>query len=149
MRALDSFDAKKTAFFDSKLQKLTAQTFADSIENKGSSITLTKYDNDTIEYNAMAVGNQFAVFSEIYYPAGWNAYLDGKKTDYYKVNYLLRGMPVPAGNHKISFIFEPASYKKSYQLALWSGILLYIFLIGGILLTVLDYRRNHTIRTVK
>ena len=87
---------------------------------------------DEIDYESDAKSNQFAVFSEIYYPAGWNAYIDGKKAPYYKVNYLLRGMPVTAGHHAISFKFEPASYKTGYMLATIGNILLYLILIGGI-----------------
>jgi hypothetical protein len=144
MRSLDSFDAKRTAFFDRKSQSINTAFTWDS----AATVTLTKYDNDTIEYATHAATPQFAVFSEIYYPAGWNAYLDGKKTQYYKVNYVLRGMPVPAGDHKITFRFEPASYTKSYSLATWSGILLYLFLIGGIAMTVIDYRKRKTIKSV-
>jgi uncharacterized membrane protein YfhO len=93
---------------------------------------LTKYDNDTIVYNTESPSPQFAVFSEIYYPGGWNAYLDGQPVAYYKVDYLLRGMPVPAGKHTITFIFEPTSYKLSYTIALWSGILLYLVLLAAL-----------------
>jgi hypothetical protein len=143
MKSLDHFDPKQTAFFDSRSQHINAPFTFDSTAR----ITLTKYDNDTVEYATHTASAQFAVFSEIYYPAGWNAYLDGKKIDYYKVNYLLRGMPVPAGDHKIQFRFEPASYTRSYSMAMWSGILLYLFLIGGIFMTARDYRKTHTIKS--
>jgi hypothetical protein len=136
MKALDNFDPKQTAFFDQKLQKINPAITYDS----SGTIALTKYDNDTIEYQVKTPTAQFAVFSEIYYPAGWNAYIDGKKTDYYKVNYLLRGMPVPAGDHKITFRFEPASYKQAYQMSLWSGIILYVFLLVAILAGVREWR---------
>jgi hypothetical protein len=144
MKALDHFDPKQTAFFDRKSQAINTPVVFDSTAK----ITLTKYDNDTVEYATHASSAQFAVFSEIYYPAGWNAYLDGNKTAYYKVNYLLRGMPVPAGDHKITFRFEPTSYTKSYTLALWSGILLYLFLIGAIVMEVMAYRKRKHVKTV-
>ena len=50
------------------------------------------------------------MLSEVYYPRGWDAYIDGKKAAYVKVNYILRGMYVPAGDHEIEFRFEPGSY---------------------------------------
>lgn len=96
------------------------------------SIKMTKYDNDAIEYESNANGPQFAVFSEIYYPMGWNAYIDGKLTQYCKVNYLLRGLSVPAGKHSIKFIFEPATYKKGVTIAYVASFLILIFFIGGI-----------------
>jgi hypothetical protein len=49
-------------------------------------------------------------------------------------------MPVPAGDHKISFRFEPASYKQSYQMSLWSGVILYVFLIVAIVLGIREWR---------
>ena len=95
----------------------------------GSRITLTKYRNDTAEYKSKADTEQYAVFSEIYYPKGWNAYIDGKKTNYNKVNYLLRGMSIPAGEHSIAFIFEPETYKLSSTISWWSGWALYTTII--------------------
>ncbi|HEX2536018.1 MAG TPA: YfhO family protein, partial [Chitinophagaceae bacterium] len=88
--------------------------------------------NDAAEYATTSATGGFAVFSEIYYPSGWNAYIDGKKVEHYKVNYLLRGLPIPAGNHTVAFRFEPASYKTGYTTSLISGILLYVLLLGGL-----------------
>ena len=128
IKALDKFDPAQTAFIDKDQNAALAQPSFDS----SAKIKLTKYNNDEIEYESDAKSEQFAVFSEIYYSAGWNAYIDGKKTPHYKVNYLLRGMPVAAGHHVINFKFEPASYKTGYTLATIGNILLYLLLIGGI-----------------
>ena len=68
-------------------------------------------------YTFNAASNQFAVFSEIYYKSGWKAYIDGKEAPIVKVNYVLRGLAVPAGKHDIKFEFKPQGYytgKKSY-----------------------------------
>ena len=128
IKALDKFDPAQTAFIDKAQNAALTQPSFDS----SAKIKLTKYNNDEIEYDSDAKSEQFAVFSEIYYSAGWNAYIDGKKTPHYKVNYLLRGMPVAAGHHVINFKFEPASYKTGYTLATIGNILLYLLLIGGI-----------------
>lgn len=128
MKALDHFNPKDTAYYNKETEQINTQFSWDST----ASVKLIKYDNDTITYNTKAASPQFAVFSEIYYPSGWNAYIDGKKTAYYKVDYLLRGMPVPAGQHEIVFRFEPTSYTNSYKLAWWSGILLNLILIAAI-----------------
>ncbi|HUS02799.1 MAG TPA: YfhO family protein [Chitinophagaceae bacterium] len=128
IKALDNFDPAQTAFIDRSQNATVPQLAFDS----SATIKLVKYTNDEIEYVSDAKSEQFAVFSEIYYNAGWNAYVDGKKMPHYKVNYLLRGMPVPGGHHTIVFKFEPASYKTGYTMATVGNILLYLFLIGGI-----------------
>lgn len=131
INALNNFDPRQTAFFDKSTQNLAIKQPG---LNPAATITLTKYNNDTIEYATKSVTDQFAVFSEIYYPSGWNAYLDGKKVDHYKVNYVLRGMPVPAGNHTIAFRFEPESYIIGSTISNWTTVILYIILLGVILM---------------
>ncbi|MGC4103707.1 YfhO family protein [Ferruginibacter sp.] len=100
--------------------------------DSAATLTLTKYDNDAIEYSSNAATPQFAVFSEIYYPFGWNAYLDGKKVDYVKTDYALRGMQVPAGKHTIRFVFEPTAVSKGRTLSFIGSFLVAIFVLGGL-----------------
>lgn len=132
IKALDNFNPVQTAFIDKNQNAATTQPTADS----SAKITLVKYTNDEIEYSTDAKTDQFAVLSEIYYPAGWNAYIDGKKVPYYKVDYVLRGLPVPAGHHSVVFKFEPKSYSIGYTLATIAGFLLFICVIGGIYMSV-------------
>jgi hypothetical protein len=120
MNALNSFDPAQTAFVDEK--------FKSSIPNMPvyDSLAYIKFiqnNNDEIKYEFNAATNQFAVFSEIYYPLGWDAYIDGKKTPYVKTDYALRGLAIPAGKHTIDFIFDPVSVKKGEQIARYSYIL--------------------------
>jgi hypothetical protein len=138
MKSLDSFNAKQTAFYDASSQKINSPFNFDP----AATIRLEHYNNDTIQYKTTASSPQFAVFSEVYYPAGWNAYVDGKKTEYYKVNYLLRGMPVPAGDHTIEFRFEPSVYYTSYSVAFWSTVIMYLLILGGLIMV---YRRENEI----
>lgn len=140
INALDNFDPKQTAFIDKAQNANISQLAFDS----SAKIKLAKYTNDEIEYESEAKSDQFAVFSEIYYSSGWNAYIDGKKSPYYKVNYLLRGMPVAAGKHAIKFKFEPASYKTGYTMATMGNILLYIFLIGGLYMSFRKKELNYS-----
>ena len=84
-----------------------------------------------MEYTADCRTPQFAVFSEVYYPDGWNAYLDGKKVDYVKTDYVLRGLSIPAGKHVIKFVFEPAIYKKGITISYIGSWLVLLFVVGG------------------
>ena len=69
------------------------------------------------------------MFSEMYYKDGWNAYIDGKLTDHFKVNYALRALKIPSGNHKIEFKFEPQVIKTGSTISLISSFLV-LGLIG-------------------
>jgi hypothetical protein len=128
IQALGSINLKDTAIVDKSFSKNVVQPRWDS----ASSIKMTKFDNDAIEYEANCNGQQFAVFSEVYYPLGWNAYIDGKKADYCNVNYILRGLSIPAGKHIVKFVFEPASVKKGISIMFISSIIILIVLLGGI-----------------
>jgi uncharacterized membrane protein YfhO len=68
----------------------------------------------------------------VYYPFGWNAYIDGKKVAYAKANYVLRGLSLPAGQHNIKFIFEPESFKTGLNIAYAASFFILIFFLGGV-----------------
>jgi len=107
MKSLDKFDPKQTAFVDNSFKSSIAQQ---PVADSSASIKLASYDNDDIKYTTSSKTNQFAVLSEIYYPAGWEATIDGNTTPYVRTNYALRGIYVPAGNHTVEFKFKPKSY---------------------------------------
>ena len=120
MRALDSLRSKDTAVADKREQpKITSLPQFDST----ASISLIKNLNDEITYRSKANATQFAVFSEIYYPKGWKAFIDEKEVPIVKVNYALRGLSIPAGEHTIRFTFAPASYNTGNTVSLVSGII--------------------------
>jgi hypothetical protein len=98
--------------------------------NADGKITLLSYKPNNLVYESDSKDKNFAVFSEIYYPKGWNAYLDGILTPHTCVNYILRGMELPAGKHKVEFKFEPTAYKTANSIAMIGSILL--FLLVGI-----------------
>ena len=70
-------------------------------------IEKVKNSSSHLTYNYNALSNQLIVFSEIYYPSGWEVFVDGEKSNFFDVNYLLRGMLIPKGKHKIEFYFSP------------------------------------------
>jgi len=75
-----------------------------------------------------------AVFSEIYYKKGWNAYIDGVKKDYIRADYVLRAMVIPSGSHVVEFKFEPQSYFIGRQITFASSLLIILLVIGVIVM---------------
>lgn len=92
-------------------------------------ITLTGYQPNYLSYQSKSVAEQPVVFSEIYYPKGWNAYIDGELSSYFRANFVLRGMVVPAGSHTIEFKFEPRAYHLGETISLTGSLVLVILLL--------------------
>jgi len=97
-------------------------------------IALIKYEPNDLVYKFSSKTDQMAVFSEIYYEKGWNAYINGNKVPYVRANYLLRAMPLKAGNYDIEYKFEPTAYSLGNAIALISSLLLILSLLGYIFL---------------
>ena len=135
--ALDNTNLRDTAVVEKSLSKNLVQPQWDST----ATIKMTKFDNDAIDYEVNGNGPQFAVFSEIYYPKGWNAYIDGKKTEYVNTNYILRGLSVPAGKHAIRFVFEPETYKKGVAISQVASWLILLFFLGGLFMAWRESRK--------
>lgn len=125
MKALDSINLKENVIVQEKYKSLIPSAPA---WDSTAVLKLVRNVNDTIIYSSTASTNQFAVFSEIYYDKGWNAFIDGKKTDIIRVDYALRGINLPAGNHTIECKFEPQSYKTGNTLAMIASLAAYILL---------------------
>lgn len=87
-------------------------------------IELINYEPNVMTYKFSSTEDQLAVFSEIYYPEGWNAYINGEKATYFRANYLLRAMNLKAGDYTIEFRFEPKSYDIGKILSIICSILL-------------------------
>ncbi|MBP6000253.1 MAG: YfhO family protein [Sediminibacterium sp.] len=102
-------------------------------------IQLVDNQNDVIHYTATTNAKQLAVFSEIYYRDGWKAYIDEQETPIVKVNYVLRGLVVPAGDHKIRFEFKPASVTRAKQIAGIASILVWLALIAFIVVAIKQF----------
>jgi uncharacterized membrane protein YfhO len=91
-----------------------------------------EYRANYLKYEAQTQTDQLAVFSEIYYPKGWDAYIDGQKTEHINANYILRAMPIPAGKHTIEFRFYPKSYFTGNKVSFSSSLVLILLLIGAV-----------------
>ena len=129
IKALDSLNTKKEAVISEKdFNKINAR-FPINLD-ANSLIELINYDVTSLIYKSKTKSVHFAVFSEIFYKEGWNAYLDGVLVPHYRVNYVLRGMKVPAGIHNIEFKFEPKVIEKGKIVSLISYTLLLFISIG-------------------
>jgi hypothetical protein len=126
MAAINSFDPRKVM--------IVAEEFKPMIDlrrigyDTNSFIRLTSYHPDLLTYEYSSGKDALAVFSEIYYKQGWNAYVDGKHVPYFRANYLLRAAQLPGGNHKLEFKFEPTSYYTGEVISLIASILLVLAL---------------------
>ena len=93
-------------------------------------ITLKERSLNKMTYHYQGNGDQIAVFSAIYYPKGWNAYIDGKIVPHFQADYLLRSMLLPRGTYDIVFKFEPYSFMVGQRVSVWTSILLLLIVAG-------------------
>ena len=129
--ALDSVNTKNVAVFErsSSTQKELKSSFK---MHPTDTIELLNYDVNSLTYLSKTTNEQFAVFSEIYYKNGWNAYIDGELVPHYRINYVLRGMLIPPGEHTIEFKFAPKVIQQGSVISLFSYLLLFGIPIGGL-----------------
>jgi len=128
MKALDSLDTKNIVVINSQVNDLKGSISKDSL----STIELKSYKPNYLKYTSNNTNSGFSVFSEMYYKNGWKAFIDGKETEIYNVNYVLRGLQIPAGKHTIEFKFEPEVVKTGSTIALLCSIGMLLFIIGGL-----------------
>jgi hypothetical protein len=127
IKALDSINTKNTAVVEKSFDNLIFKVHRyDSL----ATIDLKLYRPDHLIYEANTKSEQIGVFSEIYYKDGWNAYIDGKLSPYFRANYVLRALTIPAGKHTIEFKFEPKTYYFSKKLSNAGSVLIVVFIIG-------------------
>ncbi len=125
---LSHFDPKRTAIVDTRFSDyLKTGTLG---HDSTSVIKMKSYLPNDLVYNSQSNAQQLAVFSEMYYKPGWNATIDGKPTDYIRVNYVLRAMIIPSGNHTIEFKFEPKPYAIGEKISFASSLLLLLSALG-------------------
>jgi hypothetical protein len=137
--ALNDFNPKRVAVIDQVWQKtlqLDKITATDT-----SALVFTNYSPGKLTYEYQSQQDNLAVFSEIYYKT-WKAYVDGNEVTPIRVNYILRGLKVPAGKHQIEFKCEDALYSKSAKASLWGSILVGLVLLSLLVGLVLEQRKK-------
>ena len=143
--SLSGINTKKTAIVNQnefpQLRGLSNSIEQDTL----ASIELLVYKANELQYTSSSSADQFAVFSEIYYKEGWNAYIDGELQPHYRANYVLRALPVPKGEHMVEFKFEPTVIANGSRVVLFSILLFFaIAFYGG----VQTYKNNKIARSL-
>jgi len=129
MKGLDKLDTKNVAIINQNEFDVQNITFAkDSL----ATINLVLYKPNHLKYISSNSNDGLAIFSEMYYKKGWNAYLDGKSVNHIRVDYVLRALQIPSGKHTVEFKFEPQVIKTGGTITLISSLGMFLLLVGGI-----------------
>lgn len=124
--SLRKIDTKKQAVIHTEFKSLASGTSVDT----NASIRLTKYETTLLKYVSESKSDQIAVFSEIYYPEGWNCYVDGKQIETFRANYVLRAAKIEKGKHQIEWKFEPKAFQTGSNVSFAGSSLLIFACIG-------------------
>ena len=131
MAALDDLNPATQAVADKKFQAALGEAKAAE-----GTIRLTSYAPDRLEYESSSPTGGLAVFSEVYFPWGWEATVDGKPVELGRVNYILRAMQLPAGEHKVVMTFSPKSVKVTDTIATVAIVVVYLLLALAVILSI-------------
>ena len=138
--ALNTIDVATTAVLDREFAAFAANPEPGIAPD--AEVHLTAWTPKQLDYEATTSTPGTLVFSEIYYPYGWKATIDGQPADHFRVNYLLRALNVPAGNHHITFLFDPDSVRKGDAIATACVVLMYLAILAIIAVDVVGRIRQ-------
>ena len=135
MAALGEIDpAVEAVIFDPDAADGTVTEYAGADSGR---VELTYYSPNRLRYDVSAPASGLAVFSEIYYPAGWKAYVDGEEKPILRADYVLRALLIDEGEHEVEFVFAPDSFVVGRDISLASSIAILVLLAGAVLYSVL------------
>ena len=127
---LDGINPKHSAVIDQEFyNKLATKKMVFAANGN---VQLTSYKPNELLYSASSAAGGLAVFSEIYYPYGWKAFIDGKEVEHVRVDYVLRGLEIPAGKHEVKFVFAPESFIVGSKISGIGSILILIAIVAGL-----------------
>ena len=139
--ALDSIHPARTAVVDRRFRDIlhgATQMPHDSL----ASIRLTEYAPNRLVYTTDNAADGVAVFSEIYYPDGWQTTIDGQPASLARADYVLRALHIPAGRHTIEMRFDPTSLHVTEGIAYTAAVLILLGLVAALLLAWRNARRT-------
>ncbi len=132
IEGLNKIELNTQAILNESLSKAIVEQGYKNGEDSTATISLVDYNPNHLTYKSKANKSRVALFSEIYYPKGWNVTVDGKEASYFVANFLLRAMVVPSGEHTIEFEFKPQSYYLGEKVSKASSLILLIVLLGSV-----------------
>ncbi len=138
LKAMMILDPAVEAVVDRRFQD-QLKGFTPSVDSTAT-IKLIDVAPDYVVYESNTSSEQLAVFSEIYYPYGWQVTVDEKPVDHFRANYILRAMRVPAGKHTIKFTFVPEVYKTGVMISYACSIALFLMILAG---AFFEYKRKY------
>ncbi len=130
LEALTDFTPLQTAIIDSRFK--SDIQIKSLVFDTTASIKLVEYKPNYLKYESVGLSDQMAVFSEIYYEKGWNAYIDGSSVGHFRVDYVLRGMVVPSGRHIIEYKFEPKVFATGEKISLTGSLIVILFTVFAV-----------------
>lgn len=138
MAALDTLDTRRFAVADRKFEKI----LGNNGKNPADTLFLTSYAPNRLVYRSKTAAPTTAIFSEVYFPWGWTATIDGKETEIGRADYVLRALNLPAGTHEIVFTFDPESLKTTNAIGVASVIVIYAICAAACVFLFLNCRRR-------
>ncbi len=138
MAALDSLDTRHIAVADKKFEKVLGQAAPDST----ATVALKSYEPNHLVYTTDSRQPGVVVFSEVYFPWGWEATIDGRPAEIARADYVLRALQVPAGKHEIVFTFNPKSLDVTNGISIASVIVIYILAAGALAMWIIGLLRS-------
>lgn len=150
-KEVENADAEIDALnnFEPELYAIIDKRFSDNYKNvtlehdPEANIELKSYAPNKLTYKASSETSQIAVFSDIYYDKGWNAFLNGNPVPHFRVNYILRAIILPQGEHDIEFRFEPKSYYTGEKISLVGSVLMALLILGFIAVEIKRKLNSH------
>ena len=141
MAALSAIEPAVEAVADERFKTVLGQ--ASPVE-RGDTIFETSYAPNRLTYHAHSARGGVAVFSEVYFPWGWTATVDGEEVPIARVNYVLRAVKLPAGSHTVTMTFDPRSLHTTGVIATIAIILIYLFAAAAAALSLMRLNRAGT-----
>jgi hypothetical protein len=133
-KLVGEINTKKEAVVDISKFNISSEIY----DSKGQIELISKFPG-RISYECNNDSLSFAIFSEIYYPDGWKATINGREADIIRVNYVLRGLEIPPGRNEIEFVFQPKEYFTGNLIMRWTSICAYLVVLG---LIAIGYTRK-------
>ena len=140
MAYLNGFNAGSSAVADVKYQHVLSNAAKPKVQ--GDTIYETTYAPNELNYFATTRNGGVAVFSEIYFPWGWKATIDGEPVEIARVNYVLRALNVPAGTHQINFKFEPDAVIIADRIAYVAIVIIYLAIVAYVATAIIKHKRK-------